>query len=218
VAEHNEGSEDGQIWLMTLHAAKGLEFPVVFLPGWEEGVFPSQRSLDEGGTAALEEERRLAYVGITRARESCRISFAANRLLYGRWQSALASRFVDELPENEVEVVSQPGLYGNAASSFASHSRFDAARVNEDGYYDNPGWKRARAASSRASAAPPMIEGQAKTVSVNAPGKAKFAVGARVFHQKFGYGRVTAADGQKVTVDFDHSGPKKVVDSFLASA
>jgi DNA helicase-2/ATP-dependent DNA helicase PcrA len=218
VADRNEGSEGGQVWLMTLHAAKGLEFPVVFLPGWEEGVFPSQRSLDEGGTAALEEERRLAYVGITRARESCRISFAANRLTYGRWQTSLPSRFVDELPENDVEVVSQPGLYGNAASSFASHSRFDAARVDDDAYYDNPGWKRARAASTRTAAAPPLLEGRAVTTSVSAPGKSKFAAGSRVFHQKFGYGRVVSADGQKITVNFDHSGEKKVVDSFLAPA
>ncbi|MEZ5921162.1 MAG: UvrD-helicase domain-containing protein, partial [Parvularculaceae bacterium] len=177
VAEHNEGTADGQVWLMTLHAAKGLEFPVVFLPGWEEGVFPSQRSLDEGGTAALEEERRLAYVGITRARESCRISFAANRQIYGRWQTALPSRFVDELPEDEVEVVSQPGLYGNAAASFASHSRFDAARVDDGAYYDNPGWRRARAAKSRSSSPAPLIEGKAQDVSASS-GRSKFAVGA----------------------------------------
>ncbi len=218
VADHNETSSDGQVWLMTLHAAKGLEFPVVFLPGWEEGVFPSQRSLDEGGAAALEEERRLAYVGITRARESCRISFAANRQMYGRWQSSLPSRFVDELPETEVEVMSQPGLYGNAASSFASHSRFDAARTDDGAYYDNPGWKRARAAAGRISSSPPMIEGQGKTVSVNAPGKSKFQIGARVFHQKFGYGRIKAVEGQKLTVDFEHSGAKKVVDSFVSPA
>lgn len=218
VADHNEGPEDGQIWLMTLHAAKGLEFPVVFLPGWEEGVFPSQRSLDEGGTAALEEERRLAYVGITRARESCRISFAANRLMYGRWQTSLPSRFVDELPERDVEVVSQPGLYGNSASSFASHSRFDAARVDDDAYYDNPGWKRARAAAGRSQTSPPLIEGRAKTVSVSAPGASKFQIGARVFHQKFGYGRVVGVEGQKISVNFDHTGEKKVVDSFLTSA
>ncbi|MCB2112674.1 MAG: UvrD-helicase domain-containing protein [Parvularculaceae bacterium] len=218
VADHNDDTQDGQVWLMTLHAAKGLEFPVVFLPGWEEGVFPSQRSLDEGGSTALEEERRLAYVGITRARESCRISFAANRLLYGRWQSSLPSRFVDELPEDEVEIISQPGLYGNAASTFASHSRFDAARVDDGAYYDNPGWKRARAAASRKSGAPPMIDARAQTVSVNAPGRTEFEIGARVFHQKFGYGRVTAADGRKLTVDFEHSGPKKVVDAFLSPA
>ncbi len=217
VADRSDNQEGGAVWLMTLHAAKGLEFPVVFLPGWEEGVFPSQRSLDEGGKAALEEERRLAYVGITRARESCRISFAANRQMYGRWQTSLPSRFIDELPSEAVEVVSQPGLYGNAAASLPSHSRFDATRVEEDTYYDNPGWRRARAASSRAATPAPMIEGRAREVSVSAGG-GKFAVGARVFHDKFGYGRVVLAEGQKLTVDFEHSGAKKVVDSFLKGA
>jgi DNA helicase-2/ATP-dependent DNA helicase PcrA len=217
VADRNDGAETSAVWLMTLHAAKGLEFPVVFLPGWEEGVFPSQRSLDEGGKAALEEERRLAYVGITRARESCRISFAANRQMYGRWQTSLPSRFIDELPPEAVEVVSQPGLYGNAAASLPSHSRFDATRIEEDTYYDNPGWRRARAASSRAATPAPMIEGRARDVSVSAGG-AKFAVGARVFHDKFGYGRVILAEGQKLTVDFEHTGAKKVVDSFLKGA
>lgn len=114
--------------------------------------------------------------------------------------------------------MSQPGLYGNAASSFASHSRFDAARTDDGAYYDNPGWKRARAAAGRISSSPPMIEGQGKTVSVNAPGKSKFQIGARVFHQKFGYGRIKAVEGQKLTVDFEHSGAKKVVDSFVSPA
>ena len=218
VSELNETSVDGQVWLMTLHAAKGLEFPVVFLPGWEEGIFPSQRALDEKGEVALEEERRLAYVGITRAEESCRISFAANRQIYGRWQSAIPSRFVDELPEEAVEVVSQPGLYGAAATNFASHSSFDGAKLKEDAYYDNPGWRRARAAGARPSPVPPMIESQARTVSVSAPGKSKFTIGARVFHQKFGYGTIVAAEGQKLTVDFEHSGPKKVIDAFLDAA
>ncbi len=217
VADRNDNQEGGAVWLMTLHAAKGLEFPVVFLPGWEEGVFPSQRSLDEGGAPALEEERRLAYVGITRARESCRISFAANRQMYGRWQASLPSRFIDELPEEAVDVVSQPGLYGNAAASLPSHSRFDATRVKDDAYYENPGWRRARAASARPAAPTPMIEGRAREVSVSAGGS-KFAVGARVFHDKFGYGRVVLAEGQKLTVDFEHSGAKKVVDSFLKGA
>jgi DNA helicase-2/ATP-dependent DNA helicase PcrA len=203
---------------MTLHAAKGLEFPVVFLPGWEEGIFPSQRALDEKGAAALEEERRLAYVGITRAEESCRISFAANRQVFGRWQSAIPSRFIDELPEDAVDVVSQPGLYGAAAKTFAAHSTFDGAKVDDGAYYDNPGWRRARAAGARPTPSPPMIEGRAQAVSVSAPGAAKFAVGARVFHQKFGYGRVAAAEGQKLTVDFEHSGAKKVIDTFLEGA
>ncbi|MCB9956011.1 MAG: DUF3553 domain-containing protein [Caulobacterales bacterium] len=215
VSELSESAEGGQVWLMTLHAAKGLEFPVVFLPGWEEGIFPSQRSLDEKGAAALEEERRLAYVGITRAEESCRISFAANRQIYGRWQSAIPSRFIDELPEEVVDVISQPGLYGAAATNFAAHSSFDGAKLKEDAYYDNPGWRRARAASARPQTAAPLIDAKAQTVSVSAPGKSKFAIGARVFHQKFGYGKVVSAEGQKLTVNFDHSGPKKVIDTFL---
>ena len=214
VAERSENESSGQVWLMTLHAAKGLEFPVVFLPGWEEEIFPSKRSLDEKGAKALEEERRLAYVGITRAEESCRISFAANRQIYGRWQSAMPSRFIDELPEDHVEVVSEPGLYGNTASDFASHSRFEGARVNDDAYYDNPGWRRARAAGGRRSSSPPMIEGRAKAVSVSA-GKSKFKKGERVFHQKFGYGVIASIEGQKLTVDFEHSGSKKVIDTFV---
>lgn len=218
VAEHNESAEGGQVWLMTLHAAKGLEFPVVFLPGWEEGIFPSQRALDEKGAAALEEERRLAYVGITRAEESCRISFAANRQIYGRWQTALPSRFIDELPEEHVDVVSRPGLYGAQASSLASQSRFDGARLKENAYYDNPGWRRARAAASRPPATPPTIEGRATAVSVSAPGGARFRIGQRVFHQKFGYGVIVSVEGQKLTVDFEHSGHKKIVDAFVDAA
>ena len=218
VAERSEDSGEGQVWLMTLHAAKGLEFPVVFLPGWEEEIFPSKRSLDEKGNAALEEERRLAYVGITRAEESCRISFAANRQIYGRWQAAMPSRFIDELPEAHVEVMSEPGLYGNAAADLASHSRFDGEKLRDDAYYDNPGWRRARAANARPRSQPPLIEGQGRTVSVSAPGQSKFAKGQRVFHQKFGYGKISSIEGQKLTVDFEHSGPKKVIDTFVEAA
>lgn len=215
VSELNEDSGDGQVWLMTLHAAKGLEFPVVFLPGWEEEIFPSKRSLDEKGKAALEEERRLAYVGVTRAEESCRISFAANRQIFGRWQTAVPSRFVDELPEEHVEVVSEPGLYGNAATDLASHSSFEATKLKDDAYYDNPGWRRARAAKSRPTTGAPLLEGRGKTVSVSAPGKSKYKKGQRVFHQKFGYGIISSVEGQKLTVDFEHSGPKKVIDTFV---
>ncbi|MEM6536206.1 MAG: UvrD-helicase domain-containing protein [Pseudomonadota bacterium] len=215
VAEHNETSPDGEVWLMTLHSAKGLEFPVVFLPGWEEEIFPSKRSVDENGEAGLEEERRLAYVGVTRAMEDCRISFAANRQVYGQWRAQMPSRFVDELPEDHVVVDSQPGLYGTSTEELASHSRFNGAREEPDTYYDNPGWRRARTAASRGDSQTNLIEGRATTISVSAPGEAKFDIGARVFHQKFGYGRVTAAEGQKLTVDFEHSGPKRVIDTFL---
>ncbi|WP_425408073.1 UvrD-helicase domain-containing protein [Hyphococcus sp.] len=218
VSELSEDIGGGQVWLMTLHAAKGLEFPVVFLPGWEEEIFPSKRSLDENGAAALEEERRLAYVGVTRAEESCRISFAANRQIYGRWQAAMPSRFIDELPEEHVEVVSEPGLYGNAAASLASHSGFEGMKLRDDAYYDNPGWRRARAAKSRPAAEAPLIEGRSATVSVSAPGASKYKKGQRVFHQKFGYGIISAVEGQKLTVDFEHSGAKKVIDTFVEAA
>jgi len=218
VSEINEDAGDGHVWLMTLHAAKGLEFPVVFLPGWEEGIFPSQRALEEKGAAALEEERRLAYVGVTRAEERCRISFAANRQIYGRWQAATPSRFIDELPEEHIDVISKPGLYGNAAAEFASHTQFDGTKLKEDAYYDNPGWRRARAAQARRAAAPPLIEGRAEAVSVSAPGASRFCVGERVFHQKFGYGKISSIVGQKLTVDFEHSGPKKVIDTFVEAA
>jgi len=216
VADINQDTSEGQVMLMTLHAAKGLEFPVVFLPGWEEEIFPSARSLDENGNEGLEEERRLAYVGITRARESCRISFAANRLVYGRWQNAMPSRFIDELPEKHVEVVSEPGLYGNAASELAAYSSFnDMAETNDT--YDTPGWRRAKSARGRTGSAP-MLEGRAELVATSSPGSTSFRVGSRVFHQKFGYGHVVAAEGNKLEVDFDHSGHKKVIDSFLEQA
>ena len=215
VADINQDTSEGQVMLMTLHAAKGLEFPLVFLPGWEEEIFPSARSLDENGTAGLEEERRLAYVGITRAMESCRISFAANRMVYGRWQNALPSRFIDELPEAHVEVVSEPGLYGAAASDLPAYSSFNDMAVNND-TYNTPGWRRAKTAKRGGAA--PMLEAKAELVASSSPGTSSFKVGARVFHQKFGYGHVVAAEGNKLEVDFDHTGHKKVIDSFLEGA
>ncbi len=214
VSELNENTGDGQIWLMTLHAAKGLEFPVVFLPGWEEEIFPSKRSLDENGNAALEEERRLAYVGITRAEQSCRISFTANRQIYGRWQNAIPSRFIDELPEEHVEVISKPGLYGNTGGGQARQTQLDYVTQHEETYSDTPARQRSRFTSARPSR-PTLIDGRGRTVSVKSLGKSKFRKGQRVFHQKFGYGKITIIDGQKLSVDFEHSGEKKVIDSFI---
>ncbi|MEM6649179.1 MAG: UvrD-helicase domain-containing protein [Pseudomonadota bacterium] len=220
VAERTTADEGGQIWLMTLHAAKGLEFPIVFLPGWEEEIFPSGRSIDENGKIGLEEERRLAYVGVTRARESCRISFAANRQVYGRWQSALPSRFIDELPEEEVDVISEPGLYGVKATELPAYSRFDALTLDEksDGY-NTPGWRRAQKSSQstlrRQDA--PLLEGSAKLVASSAPGQSDFDLGERVFHQKFGYGKILTISGNKLEVDFEKAGIKKVISSFLTS-
>jgi DNA helicase II / ATP-dependent DNA helicase PcrA len=216
---HGRGPQADAVQIMTLHSAKGLEFPLVFLPGWEEGVFPSQRSLDETGEKGLEEERRLAYVGLTRARRSARISFAANRLVYGRWTSQLPSRFVDELPEAHVEAVSETGYFSGGPGMQSTASRWDETPAFGS-TYDSPGWRRAQdrprpaAQASRRS----VIEGEGKLLAVSDPQSSAFARGDRVFHQKFGYGRVLVAEGSKLTVAFDKAGEKKVLDSFIEKA
>lgn len=215
VADLDQAGTGDEVSLMTLHAAKGLEFPLVFLPGWEETVFPSQRSLDEGGTASLEEERRLAYVGITRARERAIISFTANRMIFGRWQSVLPSRFIDELPPEHAEAQSETG-YHDAGPGFAGVSEpADPFRSA----YDSPGWKRFKAAQeSGARRDPGIIEGKAKLIESGDSGSGGFKRGDRVFHIKFGYGRILVADGAKLTVAFDKAGEKKVVASFVERA
>ncbi len=213
--------------IMTLHSAKGLEFDDVFLPGWEEGLFPHQRALDESGRAGLEEERRLAYVGLTRARKRAYVWFASNRRIHGSWQSSIPSRFLDELPAAHVEVVDQGSSYGGyARSTYGAYgeSRFDRAQSFSSSY-DTPGWQRAKAARAAGAGTgvppvrtgPKVIEGELIARSV-VGGEARFAVGARVFHQKFGYGAVFSVDGNKLTVDFDKAGRKKVVDSFVDEA
>ena len=223
----NESEEAGEkVTIMTLHAAKGLEFPAVFLPGWEDGLFPSQRSMDESGLKGLEEERRLAYVGITRAERLCTISFAGNRRVYGQWQSALPSRFIDELPAEHVEVLTPPGLYGGGygaagmmaqaspvlQGAMASDLQAKAARAD---VYNSPGWKRMQARASARPMAQPM---EARNVTIDMTAVSAFAMGDRVFHQKFGYGRVTGIEGDKLDIAFDKAGEKKVVARFVVSA
>ncbi|EFL90789.1 ATP-dependent helicase [Ahrensia sp. R2A130] len=249
------------VTLMTLHGAKGLEFDTVFLPGWEEGLFPHQRSLDEGGRSGLEEERRLAYVGITRAKKNCHIWFVSNRRIHGQWQSSIPSRFIDELPADNVEVVEPSGSYGGygagglgsgrqwgAANGGYGESRFDKAANSEkagsngfgnsnfgrsgfDGSsYSSPGWKRAQAnATDDAKTAwgtrsghkttynggPRTIEGELVAKSVIGAEDSKFGLGERVFHMKFGYGAITNIDGNKLTIDFEKAGEKRVLDSFV---
>ncbi|MFO1186322.1 MAG: UvrD-helicase domain-containing protein [Alphaproteobacteria bacterium] len=223
-----EGENVPKVTLMTLHAAKGLEFPIVFLPGWEEGLFPSQRTLDEHGLSGLEEERRLAYVGLTRAKEKAIISFVANRRTHGLWQSAIPSRFIDELPEAHVET-RQDEHFGFAQTG--ARSRFEDTSFSSS--YESPGWKRARGAGGFAEdgaggiageswrrphggRAPIIIEETANLVATSDPSAASYKTGERVFHQKFGYGRVRIVDGNKLTVDFDKAGEKRVIDTFVA--
>ncbi|MGE3251163.1 MAG: UvrD-helicase domain-containing protein [Hyphomonadaceae bacterium] len=213
-----EGGGD-EVQLSTLHAAKGLEWPLVFLPGWEEQVFPSQRAIDESGEKGLEEERRLAYVGITRARESARISFAANRQIYGRWQNVLPSRFVDELPHANVDAMSETG-YGQTAG--VGDRRLDAYAPGAgfSSGYASPGWRRAQERMNAGEPAPraPMIEGEARLVIKSGDKDQRFGIGERVFHQKFGYGRIRAVEGNKLTVDFEKAGEKRVIDTFVIPA
>ena len=212
-----------RVSVMTLHAAKGLEFETVFLPGFEEGLFPHQRSLDDNGRAGLEEERRLAYVGLTRAKHRVKITFATNRRIRGLWQTTIPSRFLDELPAEHVEV--QEAATGSAYGGYAQ-SRF----ANMDSYgsaYATPGWQRAQrqaktaqastsgAPSSRARRGPSQIEGE--LVASTSAGSA-FVKGARVFHEKFGPGTVANVDGNKLAIDFDKAGRKMVMESFVRAA
>ncbi len=249
VMDAEAGDDGDRASLMTLHAAKGLEFGTVFLPGWEEGLFPHQRSLDESGLAGLEEERRLAYVGITRGKRNVRVSFAQNRRLRGLYQSAQPSRFVDELPEAHVEVVEAKSPFGGAYQNFGGtgaygrsnpygKSRFDDQVSPYESTYQTPGWQRAQqrwsqereshdggnvsAASSKPKfqtakptpkRRPQTIEGEL-VASSSAEGLG-FRKGDRVSHQKLGEGTVVDVDGNKLTIDFDSAGQKRVVDSFV---
>jgi DNA helicase-2/ATP-dependent DNA helicase PcrA len=221
VMDNEAASEDEKLTIMTMHAAKGLEFDHVFLPGWEEGVFPSQRALDEGGLASLEEERRLAYVAITRARRRCTILHAANRRIYGQWTSSIPSRFVGELPDEHVEA--ETSMTGGASlwranwteteDPFAhvSQSRPDRSQAR------GPGWQRALATGY--DKAPVRVKEVTRSAaSFAAKPRSDIAVGARVFHEKFGYGEVLSQDGNKLEIAFEASGNKRVIDSFVKLA
>ena len=210
----NEQDEAGsKVSIMTLHAAKGLEFPAVFLPGWEDGLFPSQRSMDESGVKGLEEERRLAYVGITRAEELCTISFAANRRVYGQWQSALPSRFIDELPADHVEILTPPGLYGGGYGAAGMSSTIDQ-RVAEANVYNSPGWKRLQARSADRGISQPR---ETRNTVIDMDAVSSFTQGDRIFHQKFGYGYVMGIEGDKLDIEFEKAGAKKVVAKFVVA-
>ncbi len=223
----NESEEQGEkVSIMTLHAAKGLEFPAVFLPGWEDGLFPSQRSMDESGLKGLEEERRLAYVGITRAETICTISFAANRRVYGQWQSALPSRFIDELPEAHIDVLTPPGLYGGGYGAAGMAARANPAvqegvgsdlhdKASRADVYNSPGWRRLQSRSQQRGVAQPQ---ESRNITIDLTASSAFVAGDRVFHQKFGYGAITGVEGDKLDVAFDKAGEKKVVARYVVAA
>ena len=216
----NAAGDSGQkVSIMTLHGFKGLEFPAVFLPGWEDGLFPSQRSMDESGLKGLEEERRLAYVGITRAEKVCTISFAGNRRVFGQWQSQLPSRFIDELPEDHVEVLTPPGLYGGGYGAAAPvdapvRSTIEEKMAQADGY-NSPGWKRMQARAGQRGMAQPKA---AKNQVIDIKAVSSFTMDDRVFHQKFGYGTIRGIDGDKLEVEFDKAGTKKVVAAYISAS
>ena len=221
VMDNDAAGDDEKVTIMTIHGAKGLEFDNVFLVGWEEGVFPSQRALDEGGLASLEEERRLAYVAITRAKRRCTILHAANRRIYGQWTSSIPSRFIAELPPAHVE--EETTLSGGASlwranwsgrdDPFAHLAETRPDRIQARG----PGWKRA--AAVKYNTTPPRIpETTRSAASFAAQPRADVGVGMRVFHQKFGYGVVTGQEGNKLEIAFENAGAKRVLDSFVKRA
>ena len=230
--EQNESMD--AVNIMTLHSAKGLEFETVFLPGWEEGLFPHQRALDEGGRSGLEEERRLAYVGITRAKRRCHIWFVSNRRIHGLWQSTIPSRFLDELPPDHVDVAEGDNSYGGYGRGGYGQSRFDKQEPFSNSY-STPGWKRAQANATEAtkqnwgSRSGVAIERigygesgpKARTIEGELVAKSKtdtpsqFNIGDRVFHIKFGNGNIAGIEGNKLTIDFDRAGQKRVLEGFV---
>jgi DNA helicase II / ATP-dependent DNA helicase PcrA len=222
VMDNEAQANEDKVTLMTIHAAKGLEFDTVFLAGWEEGVFPSQKALDEGGVKSLEEERRLAYVAITRARRKCFILHAANRRIYGQWTSSIPSRFVGELPEAHVEAEhSMSGGESLWRANWSEHA--DPFAHVHRAATRGPGWQRAAGtpgpAQSRSwdRAARPPAEVRGSAISLGNPGRSDLEVGMRVFHAKFGYGRIAEIEGNKLEIDFEQAGRKRVLDSFVST-
>jgi len=208
IMENEQEENTPKVTIMTLHAAKGLEFPAVFLPGWEDGLFPSQRSMDEAGQKGVEEERRLAYVGITRAEEFCTISFATNRRVYGQWQSSISSRFIDELPVKHVEVLTPPGLHGGVTAMYSDMAD-KAARADA---YSSPGWKSMQARNAQYT---PSASPKPKRVILDAEELPDFTIGDRISHPKYGAGAVIGVEADKLSIAFDSGGAKKIMASFV---
>ena len=218
VMDNDAAAEGSKVTIMTIHAAKGLEFDRTFLVGWEEGVFPSQRALDEGGLKSLEEERRLAYVAITRARKHCTILHAANRRIYGQWTSSIPSRFIAELPEENIAQETTMGggeslwraRFSENSDPFAHLAATNATRASSRG----PGWQRA-VQGGYSTQPQRIVEARGSAVSLGNKGRSDVSVGLRVFHTKFGYGTIAEIEGNKLEIDFEQAGRKRVLDSFV---
>ncbi len=210
VMDNASDDEDEKVSIMTLHAAKGLEFPAVFLPGWEDGLFPSQRAMDESGLKGLEEERRLAYVGLTRAEEYAVVSFAQNRQVFGSWQSQMPSRFIDEMDQDAVEVLGAAGDHATAEVQSDLYERASRA----DGY-NSPGWRRLQQRQTQRGMSQPR---ETRNMVIDLDAVSAFTAGERVFHDKFGYGTITAIEGDKLDISFEKAGFKKVVAKFVKAA
>jgi len=213
VMDNDATRSDDRVTIMTIHAAKGLEFPLVFLAGWEEGVFPSQRALDEGGLASLEEERRLAYVAITRARARATILHAANRRIYGQWTSSIPSRFVAELPKDHID--EETTMTGGESLWRAQWSERSDPFAHVARPSRGPGWQRASTGSFN-SQPQRIIEARASAISLGNKARDDLSVGQRVFHGKFGYGTIEAIEGNKLEIEFEKAGRKRVLDSFIS--
>ena len=214
VMDNDEARIGDRVTIMTIHAAKGLEFDIVYLPGWEEGVFPSQRSLDEGGLAALEEERRLAYVAITRSRRKATVMHAANRRIYGQWTSSIPSRFLAELPDAHID--QETTMTGGESLWRAQWSERSDPFAHVARPSRGPGWQRATRTNYNPEPAR-IIEARASAVSLGNKGRDDLSLGQRVFHGKFGYGTIAGIEGNKLEIDFEKAGRKKVLDSFVSA-
>ncbi len=202
VMDTQDNSDGNQVTIMTLHGAKGLEFPVVFCAGWEEGVFPSQRSIDENGQVGLEEERRLAYVGITRARQKLYITHAANRQIYGQWTSSTPSRFIGEMPEETVDMQREHGMNMRFGDNSQAPSPVRSIPVSTVCRTPSPAQRTGRPITPPKDTAP----------KENANG---FVVGGQVSHPKFGTGTIFHMDGNKLDIKFS-SGVKRILDNFVS--
>lgn len=211
VYENLEDIETSKVSLMTLHAVKGLEFPITFLPGWEEDIFPLRRAIEEN-RQGVEEERRLAYVGLTRARKLCHISFCATRFLYGEGGANHVSRFVDELPPDNIEIVSPSGIFNSyqGQQSSTATGRSQLPTNENSGGYMSPGFQRLSQASKRLSHSRPSAR-QKKFEEI-------YEVGERVFNIKFGYGEVIEVSDNKLLIEFEQTGSKRVIASHVQKA